>query len=337
MAKVVKIGVIGLGWPGNEHLKGYQTTRKVKVVALCDLNRELLAEKAQTYDVPETYTNYRKMLRDADIDAVDVCVPNDLHMPLTLDALKAGKHVLCEKPPARCAAEAVRMAAAAKKARRTLMYALCMRFNYETVAIKREADAGRLGDVYFARAVYRRRRGIPIGANAWFVSKRRAGGGALIDIGVHALDRAWYLLGSPKPTSVSGVAYSKFKHTVPKGIAYNVDDSAFAMIKFANGAVLLLEASWALNQRGGSALEIAGTKGGAELGPTFFTDRGGKPVDLTPKLKPNNMFAEEVKHFADCILRRRKPMPNADQGIGLMKMLDAIYTSAKTGREVRIR
>jgi predicted dehydrogenase len=338
MARPVRVGVIGLAWPGNEHLKGYQTCPEAQVVALCDLKKDLLAEKAAEYGVKKTFTNYRKMLELPGLDAVDVCIPNDLHARATIDSFRAGKHVLCEKPPARSASEARRMAQAAGRARKTLMYAVCLRFSSPAQCLKSYIDSGALGDIYYARTVYLRRCGIPFGTKAWFVNKRRAGGGALIDIGVHALDLAWWLMGTPRPKAVLGSAYAKFAHTAPPGVKFDVEDSAFAMVKFANDATLIVEASWALHQAGGSIHQLAGTKGGAEMHPLrIFTERDGVQTDLTPQPPANNMFADEVRHFVTCIQHRRRPLATAEQGVQLMQMLQAVYQSQRTGREVRIR
>jgi predicted dehydrogenase len=334
----VRIGVIGLGWPGNEHLKGYRDTPEAEVVALCDLQRDLLAAKAEEYDVPNTYVSYKKMIQRDDLDAIDVCIPNDLHAPATIASLKAGKHVLCEKPPARNAAEAKTMAAAAKRYGKTLMYAVCLRFSAAAQCLKGYIDEGLLGEIYYGRTVYLRRRGIPLGSKAWFVDKRRAGGGALIDIGVHALDLAWWLMGCPKPKVILGSSYDKFRHTIPADVKYNVEDSAFALVKFVNGATLIVEASWALNQAGGSIQQLAGTKGGAEMHPLrIFTERDGVQTDISPQPRETNMFANEVRHFAQCIQHRRTPLSTPEHGVHLMQMLTAIYESQKTGREVRVR
>ena len=338
MAKTVKIGIIGLGWPGTEHLKGYKTLPGVQITALCDLQKPLLAAWAEQLDAAETYTDYRKMLARADIDAVSVATPNDLHAPMTLAALKAGKHVLCEKPPAMTAAQAAQMAAAAKRERKVLMYALCQRFSAESQTLKQYIDAGELGDIRFARAVYHRRRGIPLGTKGWFVNKRRSGGGVLIDNGVHALDRAWWLMGNPKPLTVTAATYADYSHTVPKGIRCNVDDSAYTFFRFAGGKTLIVEVSWARNLPTHSVLDITGTKGGASVDPlTIYTERRGQVVDIRPEIAPTGAFAGETAHFVDCIRHRRTPGPSAENGIWLMKMLQAAYRSSETGREVRIR
>jgi predicted dehydrogenase len=337
VAKKLRVGIIGVGWPGVEHLKGYVASGRAKVVAVCDLDDERRERVAAEHNVPEAYSDYKKMLREAELDAVSNCLPNFLHAPVTLDALKAGKHVLCEKPPAMNAREAARMAALAKRKKLTLMYALCLRFAADSQLIHDYVDRGELGEVYFGKCGYVRRRGIPIGAGGWFVDKKRAGGGALIDIGVHALDRCWWLMGCPKPVAVLGSAYQKFRHVVPKGVKFDVDDAAFALIKFANGATLMLEATWALNLPGGGYCEIAGTKGGARLSPlTIFTERDGMQMDITPQVKPINGMEGETAHFVDCCLKGKRPIMDGEQGVLLMKMLDGIYTSQEMGREVRL-
>jgi len=339
MPKKLRVGIIGLGWPGVEHLKGYLSTERAEVVAVCDVDAERRERIAAEHKVPAAFADHKTMLREAELDAVSNCLPNFLHAPVTLDALRAGKHVLCEKPPAMSAKEAAAMAALAKQKRRTLMYALCLRFGADSMIVRDYVDRGELGEIYFGKAGYVRRRGIPIGKGGWFVDKKRSGGGALIDIGVHALDRCWWLMGCPRPVAVLGSVYQKFRSQVPKDVKFDVDDAAFALIKFANGATLILEATWAINLPGGGWCEIAGTKGGARITPlTIFTERDGTQLDITPQpANPNaNMMAGETVHFVECCLTGKKPLMDADQGVQLMKMLDGIYRSQSTGREVRL-
>ena len=338
MAKKLKVGIIGLGWPGREHLKGYKQCGNVQVVALCDMNAELAQEQADEHGIEAVYGDHKKMLKEAGVDAVSVCLPNFLHAPISLDALRAGKHVICEKPPALNVAEARRMAAAAKAGGLILQYALSQRFVAANKLAKDYVQKGELGEIYFGRAVYHRRRGIPLGTQSWFVNKKLSGGGALIDIGVHALDAVWWLMGTPKPVSVSGNAYQKFKHVVAKGTKFDVDDSAFGLIKFDNGATLILECSWALNMPARNVLQIAGTKGGAELNPLkIYVERDGIQVDMTPEVPGVDLFADQMGHFVDCILKNKTPLMSADQGVQLMQMLEAIYKSSASGREVRIK
>ena len=338
MPRKVRIGVIGLGWPGQEHLKHYKAIKQVDVEALCDIDAELAQRIASENDVKEVYSDHEDLLRNEKIDAVSVCLPNYLHSPVTIDALKASKHVLCEKPPALNAKQAQKMADVASGNGKILMYALMQRFRADVQIVKDFVESGDLGKIYFAKTGYVRRRDIPSGSGGWFLDKSRAGGGALIDIGVHALDRAWYMMGNPKPVSVSGSVYSEFGHTLPKKVKFDVDDSAFGLIKFENGATLYVEATWAVNYESGSFNTIAGTKGGAQLDPlVIYTERKGTLLDITPNVEDLNPFALEIEHFIDCITTGKEPMPSAEQGVMLMQMLDGIYRSSKTGKEVKIK
>jgi predicted dehydrogenase len=333
----IRAAIIGLGWPGIQHLKGYIAHERSEVVAVCDLDAKRGKEVAAEYEIPGIFTDHRKMLQSKEINAVSVCLPNFLHAPISIDALNAGKHVLCEKPPAMSAREAQQMADAAEKNKRILMYALVQRFGGNSQALKQRIEAGELGEVYFGKAGYVRRRGIPLGREGWFVDKARSGGGALIDIGVHALDCIWWLMGSPKPVTVLGAAYTKFEHLAPKSVKYNVDDATFAQIRFENNATITLEATWALNLPGSGYVYVAGTKAGAQLHPlTIYTEEDGKEVDKKPEVPSINGFDEEVKHFVDCILDGREPISSARQGVILMQMLDAIYASSEKKGEVRL-
>jgi len=346
MADKVRTSIIGLGWPGKEHLKGYLACPDAEVVAVCDWDEPLLHEVAEQFGIKRRYTDYKEMIACEDIDAVSVCVPNYEHAELTIDALRAGKHVLCEKPPAMNADEARAMAAAAKENGRVLMYAMVMRFRPEVQFVRKLVDAGELGEIYIGKAGYTRRRGIPRGKDNWFIDSKRSGGGALIDIGVHALDCVWYLMGTPRPVEVFGSTYSKFGYTVPKGITYDVDDAALAMVRFDNGAVLYLEATWAWNLPSGAMKQIAGTKGGADLEPfRIFTERDGLLLDTTTGAGgmpegygglPKNPFAGETAHFVSVIRGETELIATAEHGIRLMEMLDAIYEAGRTGRSVKL-
>ena len=333
----VRAAVIGLGWPGIQHLKGYIADPRSEVIAVCDLDKGHAKQVASEYKIPRIYTDHLKMLENNDVDAVSVCLPNFLHAPISIDALNAGKHVLCEKPPARNAAEAKAMADAADQNGRTLMYALVQRFDGSTQRLKQLVQADELGEIYFGKAGYVRRRGIPVGKEGWFVDKERSGGGALIDIGVHALDCVWWLMNAPRPVEVMGTSYSHFKHLVPDDIKYDVDDATFAQIRFENGATIILETTWALNLPGDNYIKVSGTKAGASLSPfTLYTEKDGKELDKPLEGASINSFDEEVKHFIGCIIDEKEPISSAEQGIMLMQMLDGIYESAQKGRSVPI-
>lgn len=338
MSSSVRAGVIGLGWPGREHAKSYVALPDVDLAAVCDLDESLCRQVQQDLGGPAVYTDVRTMLQAEELDAVSVCLPNFLHAPVSIQCLKAGKHVLCEKPPALTAAEARKMAAAAEAAGTILQYALVLRFSSAAQYVRGLLDRGELGEVYYARATYLRRRGIPVGKGGWFVDKSRAGGGALIDIGVHALDRAWYLMGNPKPVAVAGSTYLKFRHTVPADLAFDVDDGAFALVRFANGATLMLETTWAYNLPNESSLQLSGDRGGVRFDPlTVYTERDGALLDITPTLKDNNPFLAQVEHFVHCVQTGETPIASARQGVQLMQMLDGIYKSAETGRQITLR
>ena len=333
----IRTAIIGLGWPGMQHLKGYIACDRSEVIAVCDLDEKRCEEVVQEYSIPIFFTNHRKMLENGEIDAVSVCLPNFLHAAISIDALNAGKHVLCEKPPACTAQEAQAMADAAKKNKKKLMYAVVQRFSGSAQLLKKMIDNGELGEIYFGKAGYVRRRGIPIGREGWFVDKSKSGGGALIDIGVHALDCVWWLMGAPKPVAILGAAYSKFGHLVPKDIKYDVDDATFAQIRFENGSTIVLEATWSINLPGGGYVQVAGTKGGAQLNPlTIYTEENGEEINKTPDVPSVNSFDEETKHFVDCILDGSEPISSARQGVTLMQMLDGIYESSEKKREVQL-
>ncbi len=277
-----------------------------------------------------------------------ICLPNFLHFPASLAALEAGKHVFCEKPPTMNAAEMKVLQEQA--ASRGLVYFFGRQFRFTPAmrAAKELIEAGRLGKIYHAKATWVRSRGIPQGIGGWFTEKQRSGGGALIDIGVHALDSVWYLMGTPRPISVSAQVYRNFEHLVA-GSKFDVDDAAFGFIRFANGAVVALETSWAGNLTDdipqgdvfGRELNnsvVFGTKGTIRLKPlTLFEDREGalETVAIAPPDAADS-FQLQLQNFVDAISGRAAPVNSAEQAYQLMEMLDAIYASSALGREVPI-
>jgi len=345
--RVVRIGVIGAGGIARAaHLPGYQACEDTDVVAVADVNEECARRAAETFDIPQVFTDYRDLLALKEIDAVSVCTPNFLHKQPTVAALRAGKHVLCEKPIARTAAEGRAMVAAARKHRRQLMVALQWRFRPDAQTLKRHIDAGDLGEVYHAHARALRRRGIP----GWgdFVDREKAGGGPLIDIGVHILDLTLWLMGHPTPTSVSGVTYAKFGHRGDVvGLMgqwdvkrFSVEDFAVGMVRFANGASLLLEASFMANLKENVFnTHLYGTEAGASVPPLeIYGERHGAVTDTAfPKLPKVRAHSAEVAAFVEAI-RTNRPVPiPGEQALQATEIIDAIYASSASGREVRIR
>ncbi len=342
----LRAGVIGVGM-GRGHIKGYKSHPDVEVAAICDLDAERLARVGDEFSIASRYASAREMLARENLDIVSVATPNKFHMPLTIDALKAGCHVLCEKPMAMNAREARRMIDAAKKAKKHLMINFSYRFTEQSQALKKQVESGVLGDVYFGRTVWHRRRGMP-GFGGWFGDKALAGGGPLIDLGVHRLDLALWLMGYPKPVWVMGSAYDHIATVCAARECkkFDVEDLAVGLIKFANGATLEIEASWAANIAERELMEtrLLGTQGGLvqrnrnetyEFEAEIYVERDGALYDM--KLHPPLPFcASPYYYFAETVLGRAKPTATGEEGLIVMELLDAIYKSAETGKPVHI-
>ena len=357
----IKAGIIGAGI-GKYHIEGYMAHKNAEVVALCDLNEDVLAQVGTEYGVSKLYTDYKEML-EADIDCVSVCVPNKFHPPITIDCLTAGKHVLCEKPLARTAKEGQKMVDAAEAAGKTLMIQFNNRFRPEAQVLKGYADDGTFGDIYFARCGWIRRNGIP-GWGGWFTSKEVAGGGPLIDLAVHMLDLTMWLMGNPVPEICMASTWSVFGPkmealgpwgTPNKKGTFDVEDMAVGMIKFEGGKTVLLEASWASrSKREWVYSTLMGTQAGASLERVFaidgvddsaidsleiFTQEQGQPIDRVVKLEPEAAMGRHsaVMHFVDSLISGKQPISPGTDGLRIMKILDAMYRSAETGKAVAIK
>ena len=330
--KIVNFGVVGLGM-GRGHLEGYVRAPNANMLGIADIDEKRLADAKERYGLKHAFTDYHDLFALKELDAVSIAVPNFLHNPITVAALKAGKHVLVEKPMALNAEEGQEMLDTAKAQGLKLMLHFNNRYRGDVQAIKRYVEAGEFGDIYFAKTGWVRRRGIP-GAGGWFTTKSKSGGGPLIDLGVHVIDMTMYMMGSPLPVAVSGSAVQKFPQTVGRG-TFDVEDFASAYVRFDNGATMAVEVSWAMNcasERNYS--EIYGSKAGATLNPlTIWTEQNGKLANVEPiDVKGLSQF----EHFADCILNDKTPISPGEHGVVMMKILDAIYESSKTGQEVLI-
>ncbi|HEX2970851.1 MAG TPA: Gfo/Idh/MocA family oxidoreductase [Tepidisphaeraceae bacterium] len=344
MAETIRVGIIGGGWPGAMHARGYLTAGSYKIVAVADLIPERRKKLMAEYQIAREYAGAESLIADRDIDAVSVCLPNTLHAPVALAALRGGKHVLCETPPSMSAKEARRMATAAQKHGKVLLYGLQRRYGGHEQAAKLAIAKGFVGDAYHVRCVWTRTRGIPVGTG-WFTQKQQAGGGALFDIGTHMLDIGWYLLGQPKPISAYGMAYTRFANLVPQGFPFDVDDQAFALIRFENGRSLELAVSWALNQpqhQNGTVCRVYGTEGaidvytpqGAVLCRDFNADGRCKVNPLKPPKTTHHTAL--IRHFKECITGKATPCPGGAEGVTLMEMLEAIYRSSETEKSVSL-
>ena len=344
MPDPTRVGIIGAGWPGAQHARGYLNAGGFKLAAVADLIPERRKKLMAEFQIPREYADASDLLKDNEIDAVSVCLPNDQHAPVASAALRAGKHVLCEKPPALHARDVKRMHTAALKHSKTLLFALQRRFGPHELAAKTALAKGFVGDPYHVRAVWTRTRGIPLGTG-WYTHKAKSGGGALMDTGAHMLDLAWYLLGQPRPLSAFGVTHSRFRDLIPESLPYDVDDSAFAILRFEGGKSLELAASWALNQppsQNGTVCRVHGTQGAIEVytptGAILYRDFNKDGAPKENPLKPPKLahHAALMRHFRDCITGQASPMPGGPEALTLMQMLEAIYKSAETGKAVTL-
>jgi len=344
MAKKVRAGVIGAGAIGPAHMRGYQQTAGAELTAVCDVNRGRAQAAAKQFGVPHVFTDYRKLLAAKVADAVSVCTPNASHLPITLAALEAGTHVLCEKPLALDGGQGRRMVEAARKARRVLMTAQSMRYGAGARVLKRMAEEGRFGDLYFGKGMMLRRAGIPKG---WFQDMKQSGGGPLIDIGVHVLDFLWWVMGTPKPISAFGVTFnhlgSRGQGMADWGVNYapgrfSVEDLAAGLVRFAGGQAISIEVSWAAHTGDSYFARVFGTKGGAQLSPelVLYETAGDTRLEVRPQPPQADGYVEEVRHFVHCLQRGEKPISDASQSVVVMDMLAAIYKSARTGRLVSL-
>ena len=348
---MIKVGIIGVGSISNSHIQAYINNPNCEVCAFCDIDEKVLKAQSEKYNVKEIYTDYNEMLEKADIDAVSVCAWNSEHAPATIAALNAKKHVLCEKPMSVNTQTAIEMQKAAEKNGKLLQIGFVRRHGNDMKIFNEFKDAGYFGEIYYGKATYIRRNGNPGG---WFGDKSRSGGGPLIDLGVHVIDFMRYATGNPKAVSVYGATFHKLGDRnnlkTPKGYysashtendICDVEDLASAMIRFDNGFVLSVEASFSLNTKEDQGrIEIFGTKGGAKLEPEIelYSEDNGYMTNTTlcakTSLDFSIIFQNEIDHFIDCIENGTKCIAPAEDGVEMMRILDAIYESAKTGHEV---
>ena len=358
----LRAGVVGLGWAGETHLQSYQLIPGVEVVALAGLEEQRLEELSATYGVPHRHRDYRELVARDDLDVVSVCTPNNLHAPIAIAALEGGKHVLCEKPLARTAAEGATMVAAARRAGRVLQVAFNHRARGDVQVLRRAIDEGTLGRIYHARASWMRRSGIPV-LGSWFTSREMAGGGPLIDLGVHVLDIALYLLDEPEVLAVSAATYAELgpqgrggriagsgvgpaKFQVGSG--YEVEDLATAFMRLPGGATLQLEASWAVYGGAGDdfGVTLYGTEGGAEITVLnygwentlrIYTDAAGVPAVVQPRVPRGEGHAKVVRDFVAAVRGGDWGAHVGEEGLKRTRIIDACYASAAAGREVPVR
>ncbi len=341
----MKVVVIGAGWSAREaHLPGFKAAGQ-PVAAICDVNEAPARVLADKYGIPKMYADYREMIEAEKPDSVSVCLPNVMHREPTLFALSRGAHVLCEKPLATSVAEAEEMFAAAKAAGKVLMAAQSWRFDASSRAIQRVVASGEMGEIYYGEANAQRRMGIP----AWgqFHQKQYSHGGALLDIGVHMLDLAVWLMGNPQPVRVSAQTQRKFG-TRPEiarmmrnawdPAKFDVEDFAIALVHFANGATLLLRTSWAAHIEGETfQVRVVGTEAGATtLPPVIFRNREGIPSDEKLDIRRGSPYEREIAHWLRVVKGESEPLVKPEETLNVQRIIDAAYRSAAEGAEVVI-
>ena len=365
----LRVGVIGVGWPGQRHIEGYQKHPNAQIVALSDVNTAAAeAVKAQYHvDGARIFGDYHELLAGDTVDAVSIAVPNFLHVPIAIAAIEAGKHVLLEKPLSNTLADGERLAAAvAEHPDQAFMIALNNRYRPDSILLKRQIEDGKLGRIYYVKTGWLRGAS-EFSLRGWFTQRERSGGGPLIDLGVHMLDLALWFMGNPRPVSVSGSVYNEFADFMSEstGAPVDVEDFAAAFVKLDNGATIVLDVSWMSHIPEGDFVntQVFGTEGGAHITRRYWnsmesnreehltinttTGRGPERATLveeprfrdrdagSPTFMLYESFRAEVADFVDSIRAGRQPGATITHGLDILRILDGIYRSARTGREVR--
>ena len=330
-------------------METFAKTEGAEIVAVTDVNREAAEKAAKEYGIARVHDSAEKLIEDPDLDAVIIGVPNKWHAPLAVKALQANKHVLLEKPMAIDLNDAKKIRDAALKSDRVLMISHQMRWEGPAMAVKEKVEQGELGNIYHAKTGWFRRKGIP-GWGSWFTQKQMSGGGPLIDIGVHMLDLALYLMGNPKPVSVTGSTYAEFGPK-KRGIGnwgtpnwdgvFDVEDIASAFIKMEDGSSLTLDVSWAVHMDTDSMpfIHLMGSEGGASIRGNKVKilkeiDNEAKDFELVVDTDDKAARIRLSQHFIDCIREGKKPISDVMSGYTNNLILEAIYESSRTGREV---
>ena len=350
----MKVAVIGCGTIANAaHIPSYMNNPEAEIKYFCDIIPERAEAAVEKYGCGTAITDYHIALNDPEIEAVSVCTPNNMHPTISIDAMRAGKDVLCEKPAARTYAEALEMQKVQHETGRILNIGVVNRFNDSVNLIKKFIDDGKLGEVFHVYVSFRAHRSIP-GLGGAFTTKAIAGAGALIDWGVHYLDIVMYCTGDPQTKTVSGETFCKLGKDMPnytyksmwsentKNVhgTYDVDDSLTALIRTA-GPTITVHGAWAQNIGVNEQyIDFMGDKGGIRLNYggnfTYYTAEFGSLVSYTPEFEMSNMFENEINAFVDCIKTGEKLPSHIDTVAITARMMQAIYDSAEKHEEVKL-
>lgn len=357
MSKVYRVGIVGCGGIANgKHLPSLSKLANVELTAFCDIVPERAEEAAAKYgiDGAKVYADYREMLKEEQLDIVHVLTPNDSHAEISIAALEAGHHVMCEKPMAKSAADARKMVEAAKRSGKKLTVGYNNRFRPDSLYLKKLCEAGKLGHIYYAKAHAIRRRAVP----TWgvFLDEEKQGGGPLIDIGTHALDLTLWMMDNYKPKIVLGTKYHELSQRENAANAwgpwdpkkFTVEDSAFGMIVMENGATVVLESSWAINslEVDEAKCSLSGSEAGADMknGLRINGEEFGrlytKEIDLGAggvafyDGKAENAADTEMRSWIEAVDKDLAPVVTPEQACVVSEILEAIYESARTGKAV---
>ena len=355
MPKPLKIGFIGVGGIANAHLstlkKFQEKDAKVpafEIVCGSDPNEEARDNAKEKYDIEHLYSDYEDMLSKHDLDAVSICTPNHLHMAPTVAAFEKGMHVMVEKPMARTVEECETMIAAGEKAKKQLMLGFQWRWHPQSRFIRKQVEEGVLGDVIYTRVQAMRRRGIPNWGT--FYSKEKNGGGPMIDIGVHLLELAVFLMGAkvPTPKRIAGNTWTYLgnKEDVAENMwpkwnykEYTVEDMAVGHVQFDNGSSLVIESSFAAHiKKDIYDVNVFGTKGGAHWEDgEVFTDMNGFMMDIkSGYLRDSDIWVEKMKHFVEVAAGERENQSSGYEGLAVQKILNGIYDAAEAGKQIEL-
>jgi predicted dehydrogenase len=347
----VRIGLIGAGQIGTNHLKTYQQIPEAKVVAVADLFPEKIDAAKANFDIADGYSDYHDLLARDDIDAVDVCVHNNKHAPISIDALKAGKHTYCEKPMAGTYRDAESMRDAAKKYDRMLHIQMATLYTPESRAAKRLIDDGHLGKIYYARSFGHRRRGRPFVdgyGTANFVDRSISAGGALYDMGIYHIAQILHLIGNPSVKTVSGAAYQETEMYEERRAfsGYSVEEMGLGWVRLAGGISFDIEETWAGHQNATESSKVLGNKGGIRLDPlSYFTSLSDMPLNATFEVKGADTrwhacypetawYDSSQRHWVGALLGRVPLLPTAEYGLNAALISEGIYLSSKAEREL---
>jgi predicted dehydrogenase len=350
-ARPLRVGVVGSGWAGATHVASYAGLPDVQVVALAGEETGRTVEVARKHGVPAVFGTWQQLLEEPGLDAISVCAPNALHHPIAMAALRAGIHVLCEKPLALDSVQAGEMVAAAMRADRVLMTVFNLRKRRAVAALRAAVRDGSLGHVYYAKASWLRRR--HEGPGGWSARRTTAGGGAFIDLGIHVLDLALHLLGEPEVRRASGAIHAELASGWLTGVdadagTWDVEDLGVGLLRLAGGTTVVVEASWALHGPGAEdevGILLHGVGGGARLiladPPTadelqLFDGVAGTLTEAVPEAGPVDGHVEVVSEFVRVIRDGDWTQHRGQAGLNRARLIDALYQSAKLGAEVAV-